>query len=75
MTYAELDRSQINLTRKRGAVWGRLLAFRLLGVPAPRFVGYSLFTNWRGLPRKEKLASVFGTMRRIIQRGYFRKAK
>ena len=74
VTYAELERSQRNLTRKRGAIWGRLLAFRLLGVPAPRFTGYSLFANWRALPRNEKLASVFGTMRRIIQRGYFRKA-
>jgi coenzyme F420 hydrogenase subunit beta len=75
VTYAELEKSQRNLTRKRGAIWGRLLAFRLLGVPAPRYTGYSLFANWRVLPRNEKLASVFGTMRRIIQRGYFRKAK
>lgn len=74
-TYAQLEKSQRNLTRKRGAIWGRLLAFRLLGVPAPRYKGYSLFSNWRALPVKEKLASVIGTMRRIIQRGYTRKAR
>lgn len=72
--YEQLAKSQENLTRKRGAVWGRLLAFRLLGVPAPRFTGYSLFTNWRALSLKEKYGSVFGTMRRIVQRGYYKRS-
>jgi coenzyme F420 hydrogenase subunit beta len=71
---AQLAKSQENLTRKRGAVWGRLLAFRLLGVPAPRFTGYSLFQNWKALSWKEKQGSIVGTMRRMIQRGYCRKS-
>jgi coenzyme F420 hydrogenase subunit beta len=74
-TYEQLEKSQQNLTRKRGAIWGRLLAFRLLKVPAPCYTGYSLYANWRLIPAKEKTASVFGTMRRIIQRGYNRKAR
>lgn len=74
-TYGQLVKSQENLTRKRGAVWGRVLAFRLLGVPAPRYEGYSLFANWRELSMKEKLGSVVGTMRRILQRGYHKKVK
>lgn len=73
-TYEQLAKSQENLTRKRGAVWGRLLAFRLLGVPAPRFSGYSLFENWRVLSRKEKFGSTFGTLRRMLQRGYYKRS-
>ena len=74
-TYEQLAKSQENLTRKRGAVWGRVLAFRLLGVPTPRYQGYSLFRNWQALSSKEKVGSVLGTMRRIVQRGYHKKAK
>jgi coenzyme F420 hydrogenase subunit beta len=73
-TAGQLAKSQENLTRKRGAVWGRLLAFRLLGAPAPRHTGYSLYENWRALSLKEKHGSVFGTMRRMIQRGYYKKS-
>lgn len=72
-TYAQLAGSQENLTRKRGAIWGRLLAFRLLGVPAPRFTGYSLYANWRALSLKEKYGSVFGTLRRVVLRGYYKR--
>ena len=72
-SYEQLAKSQENLTRKRGAVWGRLLAFRLLGVPAPRFTGYSLFKNWQALSWKEKQGSVIGTMRRMVQRGYYKR--
>ena len=74
-TYEQLAKSQENLTRKRGAVWGRILAFRLLGVPAPQYRGYSLFTNWQHLSSKEKVASVVGTMRRIVRRGYHKRAR
>ena len=73
-TCEQLEKSQANLTRKRGAVWGRILAFRLLGVPAPRYTGYSLFSNWMALPWKEKSGSVIGTLRRIIQRGYHKRS-
>lgn len=72
-THAQLYLSQENLTRKRGAIWGRLLAFRMLGVPVPRYVGYSLFKNWWRLPTCEKLRSVFGTLLRVVQRGYYKR--
>ncbi len=72
-TSEQLARSQANLTSKRGAVWGRLLAFRLLGVPAPAYQGYSLFANWRRLSLNDKQRSVFGTLRRILQRGYHKR--
>lgn len=69
----QLDRSQGYLTQKRGAVWGRILAFRLLGVPTPRYRGYSLYKNWMCLSWNDKFRSVIGTMRRVVQRGYHKR--
>jgi len=65
--------SQINLLGKRRAIFGRLLAMRLFGLPIPKLVGFSLFENWRKLPLKEKVRSTVGTARRIIIRRYYRK--
>ncbi len=64
--------SQRNLINKRAAIWGRLWAFRLFGLPTPDLKGFSLFRNWRQLPLKEKLRSTLGTVRRIITRRYYR---
>jgi coenzyme F420 hydrogenase subunit beta len=65
-------RSQSSLLGKRQAIWGRLLAMRLLGIPRPRLEGYHLFDNWLSLPLGEKVKSILGTTRRIVQRNYFR---
>jgi coenzyme F420 hydrogenase subunit beta len=65
-----LDRSQRELQLKRGAIWGRLLAMRALGVAAPSFTGFSLFSNWLRIPFDHKLRSLLGTVRRVISRGY-----
>jgi coenzyme F420 hydrogenase subunit beta len=65
-------RSQKNLLGKRQAIWGRLLAMRLLGIPQPILEGFHLFDNWKDLSLKEKLKSVIGTAQRIIQRNYFK---
>jgi coenzyme F420 hydrogenase subunit beta len=67
---AKVLNSQSNLAFKRGAIWGRIAAMRLLGVPTPRLRGFALFRNWLASPLSAKLKSVFGTGRRIIQRGY-----
>lgn len=64
-----LPRSQPNLLRTRGAVWGRLLALRLAGVPTPQFPGFQLFRAWLRLPLSQKTKSILGTWRRIGQRG------
>lgn len=64
----KLDRSQINLTKKKGATWGRLIAMRLLRLPTPKFYGCSLFETWLSLSFSEKLRSTIGTMRRILSR-------
>jgi coenzyme F420 hydrogenase subunit beta len=61
-----LPRSQPNLVQTRGAVWGRLLAMRALGLPTPRFRNLPMFGAWwRHLDRGAKLRSVAGTARRI----------
>ena len=67
-----LYRSQKNLLGKRQAIWGRLLAMQILGLPRPRLEGFHLFQNWMDLPLKEKVKSILGTARRCIQRNYFK---
>lgn len=64
--------SQANLIRKRGSIWGRVLALRLLGLPAPRLLGFSLFENWMRLSLVEKVKSTLGTARRILQHNHHR---
>lgn len=68
-----LGLSQKDMPIKRGAVWGRLLTMRALGIPAPKYDGFSLFRNWLAIPAKEKARSIIGTARRIIKRKYYRK--
>ena len=70
-----LDASQSNLRKKRGAIWGRILAMKLFGIPTPRLQGFSLFANWRRLSLEDKIRSILGAARRIIQRGYYRSRK
>ena len=67
-----LFRSQKNLLGKRKAIWGRLLAMKIFGIPVPRYEGFFLFKNWVELPLAEKALSFFGTIRRIIQRKYYK---
>ena len=66
-----LSLSQAELQKKRGAIWGRVLTMRALGVPAPQLRGFHLFRNWRSLPLLDKLRSFSGTLKRIVLRGYF----
>lgn len=62
-----LTRSQPNLERTRGAVFGRCLTGRLLGAGAPRYRGAGLLRIWwRALTLREKLGSILGTARRIL---------
>ncbi len=66
-----LEKSQVNLFSKRAAVWGRILAFKVFGLPTPRYAGFPLFRDWQTLSPLEMARSIFGTMRRIVQRQYF----
>jgi coenzyme F420 hydrogenase subunit beta len=71
---AVVQMSQKELQYKRGAIWGRLLTMNALGVPAPRFVGFSLAQNWLQNPWRQQLRSFVGTARRVLARGYRRPA-
>lgn len=65
-----LPASQPNLLKTRGAVWGRSLASRLCGVPAPRHRGLAMFRFWlTRLSTMEKIRSLAGTARRIAAGG------
>ena len=70
----KLVKSQENLSRKRRSVGGRRLAFRAFGLPVTRLKGIPLCRLWLGLSFEEKIRSVFGTARRIVQRKYYRAA-
>lgn len=66
---AVLPSSQPNLLAARGAVWGRRLALRCVGIPVPRFVGLPLFRWWRTvLSAAERTQTVFGAVRRVFRR-------
>ncbi|MEM1345810.1 MAG: Coenzyme F420 hydrogenase/dehydrogenase, beta subunit C-terminal domain [Pseudomonadota bacterium] len=69
----KLEKSQEGLLRKKGAVWGRRLVHRLLGMPNTRFRDLDLFTPWLALSGKDKLRSTLGTLRRIVSRGLWRR--
>ena len=68
----KLDRSQPGLLKKKGALWGRLLAMRLMRLPTPDFRGMGLFHCWMKLPLNEKLRSTLGTIRRIVSRKLYK---
>jgi len=69
-----LAKSQESLLNRRRHLFGRLLALRLMRIPAPRFVGFSLFRSWLGLSAYEKSRSVLGTIRRAVRRKWSREA-
>jgi coenzyme F420 hydrogenase subunit beta len=63
-----LPASQEALLRGRGAVWGRTLACRLLGAPAPRYKGLATFRFWwSALTPGQKLRTIAGTAKRILK--------
>lgn len=71
---ARLERSQPNLLRTRGSVWGRTTMSRMLGVPAPRYRNMPTFPAWRDeLTPKERAQSFYGTAKRILRRKLYRR--
>jgi hypothetical protein len=45
---------------------------KAFSIPTPRLKGFLLFKNWLALPVKEKARSIFGTVRRIVKRKYYK---
>ena len=71
----KLVKSQSGLLAKKGSVWGRRLATRLLGLPVARLEGLDLWHCWKPLAWGDKLRAMFGTMRRIIARKIYRRLR
>ncbi len=67
-----IARAQPNLSATHGAVWGRRLAIRAIGMPVPKDRGQALFKLWLKLPAKQKLQSFLGTWKRVMRDGLWR---
>jgi coenzyme F420 hydrogenase subunit beta len=67
-----IARAQPNLAATNGAVWGRRLAMRLAGLPAPRDAGQDLFRLWLRLPLRDRVSSLAGTWKRIVRERLWR---
>lgn len=67
-----IARAQPNLKSTHGAVWGRALAMRAVGLPAPQAKGQRLFGLWLALPAKQKLQSLLGTWKRVLRERLWR---
>lgn len=62
-----LPKSQPNLYKARGILWGRILALKLLMVKTPTFKGFSMFSIWfYKLGLIDKIRSISGTTKRIF---------
>lgn len=69
----KLEKSQAGLILKKGAVWGRRLASLACGLPISRLTGIDFAPAWRRLSLPERLRAFFGTIRRLLVRGFFRR--
>lgn len=65
--------AQVNLLERRREIFGRLLARRILLIPIPRFIGFSLFRSWLRLPFLRKVRTVAGSFVRSVQRNLWRR--
>ena len=70
-----LPRSQKALLARRRHLWGRLLMMKMMRVPVPRYIGFSLLKNWLRLSAGDKVRSLVGTLKRIVMRGWARPLK
>ena len=64
-----LPASQDELRKTRSAVFGRILAMKIVGVPTPSFRGLSLFRTWLFSSPRNVMRSVLGTLRRVGRYG------
>lgn len=65
--------AQESLLQRRREIFGRILALRMFGIPAPRFANFSLLHSWIRQPFGVQLRTVLGTVRRVLRRGLWRK--
>lgn len=65
--------AQPNQIGRNREIFGRLVALRSLWIPTPQYRGYSLFRMWVQLPVLHKFRTLFGTARRALQRGWWKR--
>ncbi|MBN2106592.1 MAG: Coenzyme F420 hydrogenase/dehydrogenase, beta subunit C-terminal domain [Deltaproteobacteria bacterium] len=61
------------LVARRRKIFGRLLAMKLLLIPATQFTGFNLFRNWVGLSLLAQIKTVFGTLKRLLHKKLWHK--
>ena len=74
MTPADIQKlidSQEGMLQKGKEIWGRLLMMRFFGIPIPQYPMFFLFEQWLSSSFNQKIRSLLGTARRIIQRKYY----
>jgi coenzyme F420 hydrogenase subunit beta len=62
-----IAQAQPNLLASQGAVFGRRLVMRAMGLAVPQEKGLALFPLWWRLPVRQKLQSLAGTAKRILR--------
>ncbi len=67
-----IARAQPNLSATHGAVWGRRVAMRVLGMVAPEDRGQQIFGLWLKLSFRQKVQSVLGTWKRVFRERLWR---
>jgi coenzyme F420 hydrogenase subunit beta len=67
----KLSASQKGVSHKGKVIWGRHLMLKIFGLPVPQYPGFFLSKQWWAASTKQKIRSLLGTARRIIQRKYY----
>jgi coenzyme F420 hydrogenase subunit beta len=65
--------AQTSLLNRRRELFGRLLAMRMLMIPTPEFLNFSLMRSWLQLPVIRQVRTITGTLRRAVVRGWWRR--
>jgi hypothetical protein len=65
--------AQKNLLERHKEIFGRLAALQVAGAPVPAFRGFSLFRSWVSAGPRRWAATFGGTLRRVVQREWFRR--
>ncbi|MFW5955221.1 MAG: hypothetical protein ACOCSK_00590, partial [Rhodothermales bacterium] len=71
-TAADVRTSQ-GLVQRKSALFGRLLARRILRLPIPHYRGFHLWPAWWAASFDVKARSVGGTFRRALRRNWWRR--
>ncbi|WP_321992034.1 Coenzyme F420 hydrogenase/dehydrogenase, beta subunit C-terminal domain [Marispirochaeta aestuarii] len=73
--WQRLPESQKSIHTGRRSLYGRMMVFKMLGIPAPHYVGFFLNRSWRHVNLLNKVKTITGTFKRIITRNWFAKDK